>query len=76
MDTNLVDISESTPPLEEIEGTEQERENEVIRRLKALEDEVQKKALILKNSHIGGHKFAGNVIVSSTSSFACFVVRS
>ena len=27
----------------------------------------EKKALILKNSHIGGHKFAGNVIVSLPS---------
>ena len=27
----------------------------------------EKKALILKNSHVGGHKFAGNAIVSIPS---------
>ena len=28
-----------------------------------------KRALILKNSHVGGHKYAGNVIVSETLPF-------
>ena len=53
------------PPLEEIEGTDEEREKEFLRRLQAIADSDEpKKALILKNSHIGGHKYSGNVVVS------------
>lgn len=52
--------------LEEIEGTEEERDKVMADRLReasegALHD--QKTALILKISHIGGHKYAGNVII-------------
>lgn len=53
------------PSLEEVEGTEEDRENEFLRRLQAFADsEEPKKALILKNSHVGGHKYSGNVVVS------------
>ena len=52
-------------PLEDIEGTEEDRENEFLRRLQAVADsDDPKKVLILKNSHIGGHKYSGNVVVS------------
>lgn len=64
VDTDLEDLSHTGTPLEDFQGTDEEREEEVVRRLKALENETTKRALILKNSHIGGHKFAGNVIVS------------
>lgn len=53
------------PSLEEIDGTDEDREKEFLRRLQAIADsEEPKKALILKNSHIGGHKYSGNVVVS------------
>lgn len=55
------------PSLEDIEGTDEDREKEVVRRLQTIADSKDhKKVLILKNSHVGGHKFAGNVVVSST----------
>jgi hypothetical protein len=63
--TQLEDPSHSTfPPLEDLTGTSDEKEAEIISRLKALQ--MEKKALILRNSHIGGHKYAGNCIVRST----------
>ncbi|KAI0307260.1 Sucrase/ferredoxin-like-domain-containing protein [Multifurca ochricompacta] len=40
-----------------------EREAELNRRLQDLDEGLSKKALILKTSHIGGHKYAGNVII-------------
>jgi hypothetical protein len=61
----------SQKPLEDFIGSDEQREEEFIRRLKlAATGELDadgpdgKKVLILKNSHIGGHKYAGNVIVS------------
>ncbi|KAF8528808.1 Sucrase/ferredoxin-like-domain-containing protein [Hysterangium stoloniferum] len=52
------------PPLEEIEGTDEEREKEFLRRLQGIADsDAPKKVLILKNSHIGGHKYTGNVVI-------------
>ncbi|KAG8931988.1 hypothetical protein FRC02_001802 [Tulasnella sp. 418] len=51
-------------PIENIEGTSEEREQEVLNRLKrAASNDDSKRALILFNSHIGGHKYAGNVII-------------
>ena len=44
-------------PLPETEGAG--REEEFLQQVKALEEADQKKALILKISHIGGHKYAG-----------------
>jgi hypothetical protein len=49
-------------PLEDYpEGDE--KEAEFSRRLQELDEGFPKRALILKTSHIGGHKYAGNVIV-------------
>ena len=53
--------SHSTPPLEELTGTPEEKDVEILRQLKEYAGE--KRALILRCSHMGGHKFAGNVIV-------------
>lgn len=54
--------------IEDISGTTAEREAAIEERLKNLCDPSveTKRALILYCSHIGGHKFAGNVIVSRT----------
>ena len=38
------------------------REEEFLKQVKALEGADQKKALILKISHIGGHKYAGKLL--------------
>ncbi len=50
------------PPLEDY-ADGYEKEAELNRRLQELDDGLMKRALILKTSHIGGHKYAGNVIV-------------
>ncbi len=49
-------------PLEEFIGSPEEQEENVIRHLQELQG--VKKALIIRNSHIGGHRYAGNCIVS------------
>jgi Sucrase/ferredoxin-like len=43
------------------------KEAEFSRRLQELDENLPKRALILKTSHIGGHKYAGNVIVRCSS---------
>ncbi|KAG6820450.1 hypothetical protein H0H93_000446 [Arthromyces matolae] len=48
-------------PLEDLEGTAEERRETIAKELKNSVSE--KRALILKTSHIGGHKFAGNCII-------------
>ncbi|KAJ7591315.1 Sucrase/ferredoxin-like-domain-containing protein [Mycena floridula] len=48
-------------PLEEFQGNEAEKESHVRRQLESLS--AERRVLILKNSHIGGHKFAGNCII-------------
>jgi len=53
------------PPLEDFQGTQEQREEDVIKQLKCLSS--QKKVLLIRNSHIGGHKFAGNCIVNIPS---------
>ncbi|KAJ7507528.1 Sucrase/ferredoxin-like-domain-containing protein [Mycena galericulata] len=58
-DTQLEHIME--PPLEKFSGTADEKENYIADELKALSG--AKKALILRNSHMGGHKYAGNCII-------------
>jgi hypothetical protein len=63
VDTNLEDLSATETPLEDFKGPAEDLEHEFHRRLKTIEQDVHR-ALILKISHIGGHKFAGNVIVS------------
>jgi (2Fe-2S) ferredoxin len=64
-------------PLEDFTGTSDERIAEIKSRLiQAMEGTLgyEKKALIIYNSHMGGHKFAGNVIVSLGS--PCIRTRS
>lgn len=63
--TQLDDPSEHGSPLEELAGTDDERDAEYVRRLQAFDPTSAdpRRALILKVSHIGGHKFAGNVII-------------
>ena len=58
------------PALEEFNYEEEDKEAEMLRRLQEVDEHLPKRALILKTSHIGGHKYAGNVIVSLIS---CFV---
>jgi hypothetical protein len=48
------------PPIDSVEPDQQE--SYIIDQLKTLP--ALNKALVLKNSHVGGHKFAGNCIVS------------
>jgi hypothetical protein len=55
-------------PLEDFAGTEAECQKELVERLKLahegeLDSHGHKRVLILKNSHIGGHRYAGNAIV-------------
>ncbi|EPQ59395.1 hypothetical protein GLOTRDRAFT_136275 [Gloeophyllum trabeum ATCC 11539] len=61
--TQLEDPSLGGPPLDDLQGSEEEKEAQIVQRLKELGDAHTKRALILKNSHIGGHKFAGNCII-------------
>ncbi|KAK7061525.1 altered inheritance of mitochondria protein 32 [Favolaschia claudopus] len=58
-DTQIEHIVE--PPLENFSGTPEERADYITDHLRALP--TAKKALILKNSHMGGHKYAGNCII-------------
>ncbi|KAH9179805.1 Sucrase/ferredoxin-like-domain-containing protein [Lactarius sanguifluus] len=50
------------PPLEDF-ADGYEKEAELNRRLQELNNGLAKRALVLKTSHIGGHKYAGNVII-------------
>ncbi|KAG0705435.1 Sucrase/ferredoxin-like-domain-containing protein [Suillus ampliporus] len=59
--TDLHDLSYE-PPLESQPNPAAEKEQLIEAQLKSLH--AEHKALILKNSHVGGHKFAGNCIVS------------
>ncbi|KAJ7095166.1 Sucrase/ferredoxin-like-domain-containing protein [Mycena belliarum] len=58
-DTQLEHVIE--PPLEQFSGTAEEKALYIEDELKALPS--AKKALILRNSHMGGHKYAGNCII-------------
>lgn len=49
-------------PLEKLQGTEAENEECTTRQFQEIASE--KRALILRNSHTGGHRYAGNCIVS------------
>jgi len=49
-------------PLEDLTLTAEQREEIIQTQLK--ESAVSKRALIVKVSHIGGHKYAGNCIVA------------
>ncbi|KAG2013927.1 hypothetical protein CC2G_010789 [Coprinopsis cinerea AmutBmut pab1-1] len=50
------------PPLEDLPVTPEEREENIAAQLRESAD--SKRALIVKVSHVGGHKYAGNCIVS------------
>lgn len=58
-DTQLEHIVE--PPLESFSGTAEQKENHIRSELRTAHS--AKKALILRNSHMGGHKYAGNCII-------------
>jgi len=49
------------PPLEHFSGTAEEKKSHIADQLRALP--AGKRALILRNSHMGGHKYAGNCII-------------
>nr|GAT53933.1 predicted protein [Mycena chlorophos] len=49
------------PPLEKFSGTAEEKERHIADELRTLP--ATKRALILRNSHIGGHKFSGNCVL-------------
>lgn len=52
-------------PLEDLNVTPEERAENIAEQLK--QSAESKRALIVKVSHIGGHKYAGNCIVSVRS---------
>ncbi|KAJ7117385.1 Sucrase/ferredoxin-like-domain-containing protein [Mycena crocata] len=58
-DTQLEHLVE--PPLECFSGTPEEKARHITDELQALP--AAKRALILRNSHMGGHKYAGNCII-------------
>jgi len=62
------------PPLEDYPDGD-EKEAELGRRLQELDEGLPKRALILKTSHIGGHRYAGNVIVRVLSPLSPDIVR-
>ncbi|KZP12111.1 hypothetical protein FIBSPDRAFT_168518 [Athelia psychrophila] len=60
--TQLEDLEHAVgPPLEAFSGTQEEKDADILAQLKALPG--HQRALILRNSHIGGHKFSGNAII-------------
>ncbi|KAF7351324.1 hypothetical protein MSAN_01563900 [Mycena sanguinolenta] len=71
VDTQIEHIID--PPLEKFTGTAEEKEAHVINTLKTLQ--TAKKALILFNSHMGGHRYAGNCIIYTPSGTAVWYGR-
>ncbi|KAJ7468008.1 Sucrase/ferredoxin-like-domain-containing protein [Mycena latifolia] len=59
IDTQLEHIID--PPLEKFSGTAEEKDAHITQTLKTLQ--TAKKALISYNSHMGGHRYAGNCII-------------
>ncbi|CAL1700922.1 unnamed protein product [Somion occarium] len=57
----LDDPADSGASLEEFKGSDEEKDADILHHLKSLPE--LKRALIVQNSHIGGHKFAGNCII-------------
>lgn len=53
------------PPLEEMDVTPEEREENIASHLR--DSTESKRALIIKTSHVGGHKYAGNCIIYTPS---------
>jgi hypothetical protein len=60
-------------PLEDYHD-EHEKEAEFSRRLKELDEDSSKRALVLMTSHVTGHKYAGNVIVRAPVGERCALV--
>lgn len=61
-DTQLAEPTHSMgAPLEEFQGTPEETEEHIRRQLVGVS--ALRHALIIRNSHMGGHKYAGNCIV-------------
>ncbi|KAI0638074.1 Sucrase/ferredoxin-like-domain-containing protein [Trametes polyzona] len=54
-------------PLEDLPGSDEEKRTAILQQLKAVDAKhaAHKRALILYCSHIGGHKYAGNVIINT-----------
>ena len=61
-------------PLEDLDVTLEKREENISSQLKEIAD--VKRALILKVSHTGGHKYAGNCIVSCPDAVECWLLTS
>jgi hypothetical protein len=53
------------PALEDVTTTPSEAEEYIAKQLKS--SSTEKRVLILRTSHVGGHKYAGNCIVSAPS---------
>ncbi|KAL4242024.1 Thioredoxin-like ferredoxin [Abortiporus biennis] len=75
--TQLDDPSDYSPAIEDIKGTKEQKEAEILNILKSFDSQhaTTKRALILKNSHIGGHKYAGNVIIYTPQGVAVWYGR-
>jgi len=67
------DASHIGPLLGDLKGTQDEQEAQILDRLKTLP--AQKKVLILRNSHIGGHKYAGNCIIHTPQGWSVWYGR-
>ena len=57
-------LSPTPTAIEDLPGSPEEKEAAYLEQLKLYAEGEHKRALILKCSHIGGHRYAGNVIVS------------
>ena len=90
VDLDLCNLASTSPPIEALSESlsQRDRIEAVKKRLKELSDTSdsdsasadpsgprKKSALILKNSHFGGHKFAGNVVVRASSPCSCLYPR-
>ena len=64
---------EDDPALHSLASSPSEKHDEIRRRLQQHAQTEPKRALILFCSHVGQHKFAGNVIVRPSSSSSSFL---
>ncbi|EGO01720.1 hypothetical protein SERLA73DRAFT_49993 [Serpula lacrymans var. lacrymans S7.3] len=73
--TQLEDVSHTTPlEMTEAGKSQEEKEESFIAHLKTLPDEH--KVLIVRTSHFGGHKFAGNCVVCILPSYMARISES
>ncbi|KDQ64631.1 hypothetical protein JAAARDRAFT_28270 [Jaapia argillacea MUCL 33604] len=61
--TQLEALFDSGSCIDDITGSDDDKEAVFSKKLKEIAMAAPKRVLILKNSHVGGHKFAGNVII-------------